>query len=1390
MTKRNLGRLKGSQRVRQRVNVMFGSSGHKGVCHSLYEIFSNSIDRFKKGYGNKIIITQDENNILTVEDFADGLPMDWNEKEKAYNWDLALKVLYGGDNYETTNSNDGVLGTNGLGLTSTQYASEFMKVTVYTKDNIYKANFKKGRPVDKDTFEFIKEDSDDLFTKEEGSRVLSIEPNKTDRTGTIITYKPDSEVFSTIELDTDWIKEKLQRQAVVNTGLTIEFNDNKNHQTHKYFYENFEEYLKQVVGDSINYNLGKFINLSGTGTGKDTPTSKEYTISYNLCLCINNKLKSQSYFHNSSELTELNNNATTEGLERALVNGFNKFIKENNLYKPNEGEIKFLDIEPCLVSILSSKSNYTSYSNQTKLSIDNIFIKKFLIKDISSKLLIFLNENLEESKNISKQILINKRAREKAESTRADYKKKFETNINVLNKVKGLIDCKSKDRNLTELYITEGQSALGSIADGRDSKFQACFPIRGKILNCLKATLKQIGGSEMVINLIRAIGCGVEIKVNNKDFIPFEKDKIRYGKIILASDGDVDGYQIRTLLLTLLYVLCPTLIKEGYVYIVEAPLFEVKIGKKTYYLYTEDEKNEFVKKHSDKNLKISRNKGLGEMTEEAIAETMMNPETRRLIQVTMDDIEKANKYFELFLGETVEDRKEYIIKHFEEFEKEQYTPYKEKEVIHDVLKKNYMPYAVDVIKDRAIIGIDGFKPVHRRILYSMKCDKLLFGERVKSAKAVGNVLKYHPHGDSSVYDTMVRFAQVDSMLLPFIDGKGNFGKHTSTSVREAHMRYTEMKLSPVVKELFDDLDKINELMVDNFDGSAKEPKTLPVKFPTILANPSKGIAVGMASNFPSFNLKEICQTVKAFIDNEDIEILDYLKAPDFPTGGQILLDKKEMKSIYDTGRGSFKVRSKYEIIEKENIIKITEIPYTTTREKIIEEVTDQIKEKVITEIIDIQDLTDRKGMNIEISYRKNCNVNLLLNKLFKYTSIEDSFACNFNIIINDRPKILNMKEILREWINFRKYCLSIALNKKIKNKENEIELLEGLKLISTNIDKTIEIIRFAETDELMIEQLMSYFNLNKNQALYISSDSLGLRNINLRVINKKLEPYEKLKAELVGMQNQCNNEGLEQIIKNDLDKIEKAYSSKRKSAIIEKGISFSKEDLIEDYETKITITEKGYLKKIRATGFRSNLINATKDNDKIVKTISSANKDTIVIFTNKGKAYKLKGYEIDDVKMSSLGLFIGKLFRLEKDEKCIGVISLSTFKEDVIVAFDNGRIARISAIAFDKRRKELSNGISIEENLVDIFTLNEEENLIVCKSSLGKILAIDKNDMRAKKSRDTIGVMGQKLKGNSKLVVCKPERDIEGIANYKYYLGKPNTTGKLLRKKIDEFSIR
>lgn len=676
----DIGMLEGAAKLRLRPGVMLGSDGIEGVQQTLFEIITNSIDRHKAGYGDTIVITRHADFSFTIEDFADGLPMGWNEKTNAYNWELTLRRLYAGGNYNTgIDDHNGQLGLNGLGLTSTQQTSEWMIVTSYKEMYQYTAKFKQGRPVDKETGEFLCDDTDLLFSKELGERVLDIKENTSGRTGTVITYKPDKEVFADINVSIDWINEKTKKQAIVNKGLKIIINDEITGQsfdstdseieaeetkkptivTNVHQYENgIIDYINEVSQDPLNATY----SFEGESIGRDAEDKPDYKVRYEFAFNFSRSSSMVECYHNSSELEH--GGSTLEAIKLGMVAALHKYLSDEGLYNKNESKIKYDDVRDSLVCVINSYSSKTSYSNQTKKAISNKFIKDFVADEIKKHMEVYFLENATEAKTIGAQILVNKRSREKAEKTRLNVRKQLSEKVDIFNRVKKFVDCREKNASRRELYIVEGDSALGSCKLGRDATFQALMPVRGKILNCLKADYDKIFKSEIIVDLLKIFGCGIEVKSkHNKDLNTFDLSKLKYGKIIICTDADEDGMQIRTLILTMIYILCPTLITEGRVFIVESPLFEITIGagknERTVFAYSEADRDSIVNKTKGK-CSIQRSKGLGENTPDMMWETTMNPETRKLIKINMNDAKKANDTFELFLGDKVEPRRDFI----------------------------------------------------------------------------------------------------------------------------------------------------------------------------------------------------------------------------------------------------------------------------------------------------------------------------------------------------------------------------------------------------------------------------------------------------------------------------------------------------------------------------------------------------------------------------------------------------------------------------------------------------------------------------------------------------------------------------------------------------------
>ncbi|MCH5325229.1 MAG: DNA topoisomerase [Eubacterium sp.] len=643
----SLKQLKGPDQVRLRPGVIFGSDGLEGCCHSVFEILSNSIDEAREGYGDKIIITRFLDGSFEVEDFARGIPIDFNKNEQKYNWELAFCTLYAGGKYDN-NSGENYsysLGLNGLGLCSTQFASEYMQVRSNNGTWIYELSFEKGFNVEKDERGFRRRQSD-------GS------------TGTKIRWKPDLDVFTDINVPFEYFDDVLKHQAVVNDGLTfilrneVADEDGGSHfDETTYYYENgISDYLQETVGDTA-FSIPQVWNTQRVG--KDREDKPEYKVKLKCAFAFSNKVNLIKHYHNSSFLEH--GGSPEKALSAAFTSQIDGWLKANNKYNKNEAKIKYVDIQDCLVFISSNFSTQTSYENQTKKSITNKFIQEAMTDWLKKELEVYFLENPDDALRICEQVMINKRARENADRAKDSMKKTLTEKIDLTNRIPKFVDCRSKDVSRRELYIVEGDSALGAVKQARDAEYQAVMPVRGKTLNCLKASYEQIFKSEIITNLMKIFGCGVEIKSkSNKSLSTFDLNNLRWNKIVICTDADYDGYQIRTLILTMLYRLVPTVIQEGYVYIAESPLYEINCKDETYFAYTEQEKTRILESFGDKKYTIQRSKGLGENEPEMMSLTTMNPDTRRLIKVCPEDAEKTQEIFELLLGNNLDGRKEYI----------------------------------------------------------------------------------------------------------------------------------------------------------------------------------------------------------------------------------------------------------------------------------------------------------------------------------------------------------------------------------------------------------------------------------------------------------------------------------------------------------------------------------------------------------------------------------------------------------------------------------------------------------------------------------------------------------------------------------------------------------
>lgn len=631
--------LKGADRVRKRPAVIFGSDGLEGCEHSVFEIMSNSIDEAREGYGNKICITRFLDGSIEVQDFGRGIPVDYNKNEEKYNWELLFCEMYaggkydnGGDNYEFS------LGLNGLGLCATQYASEYMDAEIHTDGYKYTLHFEKG----------------------ENIGGLKKEKYEKKDTGTRIKWKPDLEVFTDINIPIDYFKDTIKRQAIVNDGVKFILKD----QTTASKFETFEfcyndgimDYVKELAGDNA-FTTPQYWECERKG--KDREDLPEYKLKIKAAICFSLKTQLKEYFHNSSFLEH--GGAPEKAFRSAFVNQINAYLKANNKYAKNDGQINIQDVEDCIIFVVSSFSTQTSYENQTKKAITNKFIQEAMTDFFRKQLEVYFIENKMDADKIANQVLINMRARIKAENTRKTLKTSLQSKMDMTNRIQKFVDCRSKDVNEREVFIVEGDSALGACKQARDASFQAIMPVRGKILNCLKSDYDKIFKSEIITDLIKVLGCGVEVKSKAaKDLSLFDMDNLRWSKILICTDADVDGFHIRTLILTMIYRLMPKIIEAGKVYIAESPLYEVTCKDQTYFAYNEKEMDEIKAEIGDQKYTVQRSKGLGENEAEMMALTTMNPKTRRLIKVTPDDAQKTSEMFDLLLGDNLDGRKEYI----------------------------------------------------------------------------------------------------------------------------------------------------------------------------------------------------------------------------------------------------------------------------------------------------------------------------------------------------------------------------------------------------------------------------------------------------------------------------------------------------------------------------------------------------------------------------------------------------------------------------------------------------------------------------------------------------------------------------------------------------------
>lgn len=703
--------------------------------------------------------------------------------------------------------------------------------------------------------------------------------------------------------------------------------------------------------------------------------------------------------------------------------------------------------------------------------------------------------------------------------------------------------------------------------------------------------------------------------------------------------------------------------------------------------------------------------------------------------------------------------------------------------ITETLETNYMPYAMSVILSRAIPEIDGFKPSHRKLLYTMYKMGLLNGPTIKSANIVGRTMQLNPHGDAPIYETMIRLSRGNEALLyPYVQSKGNFGKAYSRNMQYAASRYTEAKLEPIAAELFADIDKDTVDFVDNYDNTMKEPTLFPVTFPSVLVNANLGIAVGMASSICSFNLKEICEATENLIKNPDYDVCDSVKAPDFIGGGQIVYNEAQMREIFRTGRGSFKVRAKYTYDKPNNCIDITEIPPTTTSEAIIDKIIEKVKGGTAREISDVRDETDKKGLKITIDLKRGTDPDKLMKKLFKSTPLEDSFACNFNVLIAGVPRVLGVRDLLLEWIAFRSECVRRRVYFDLSKAKERLHLLEGLQKILLDIDKAIRIIRSTEEESEVVPNLMIGFGIDKVQAEYVAE--IKLRHLNREYILKRTKDIENLRADIEDMEDILSSKArIKKIIVSELQNVVKKYDKPRRSEILY-AESLEDDEPVEeipDYPVHLFFTKDGYFKKITPQSLRMSGEQKLKDGDSVVQTLEATNNTDLLFFTDRCQVYKAKAADFDDAKASVLGDFVPTHLHMDPGESAIYMAVTTDYKGYMLFFFENGKLAKVDLSAYETKtnRKKLIKAYCEKFPLAAIRQITEDCELVV-QSTAGRILLLNTGAVSPKTTKDTQGVAVMTLKKGHRLSSVRDYKEGEFVKPARYRTRSLPAAGALL----------
>lgn len=1336
----NIRALSDREKAREKLPIFYGSFDN--FYHGFKEILNNSVDEILNNFdkGDIIVYLHDDNRTITVTDTGRGMPIDTYEQAK-----LLFETLFASGKYDVTeNTNSGV---NGVGGTILQFSSSYFEC---------KSNFQ-GK-----TYQIIYENGGDI-TKE----LTCL--GETDKHGTEITFKLDDTCYTQTVYDAKEIEDIIRRVSLVSENITFKYIYKD---TEKIFNNTIESYFDNYSSDIIGSPLygysksfSRDIEVERQGAKNIVKETADIQVVFGTCIGEN---IIQETMLNGNYLKD--NGTIYDGIIDGIKLFANRHCKAMNLIKGKEKNISNQDVESAISFVCRLFSNIVEFESQVKFATKKEYYKEVAKEYIQEQLTIYKEENKKDFDRMIQQILICKRANETNEKAKQVLKKKLtEKTDSINNRIEGFVDCEIEKGG--ELFLTEGLSALGSIVLARNSYNQAAYPLRGKLINVLKNSIDKVFKNEEIIDIINLLGTGIEYKCKfTKDLPKFNLDNLRWSKIICTADADSDGKQINVLILTALYKLVPSIITNGYVYIAQSPLFEIKVSDdEKYYALSEAERDLKIKELNGKKYEIHRLKGLGEVSKEVMYDTVCNEETRVLQQVTVEDIEEMTKAFDVWMDKNVSDRKEYIednlYRYLIEPPIEDITSTKN---INNIVYDNMMEYSAETIFDRAISSVEsGLKPSQAKSLWAMYANKVT--KLTKSLNITGAVTSYHEHG--SVYPTIVNMCQEDRHIQPLIIGEGNFGNYTSKQLTAAADRYTNVKLSELALDGLREIDKKYVEMIPTYDGKKLMPLYIPSKYPTILTQATNGMAVGMSSTMPSFNLNEICEAIDTYITTGEKTYL----IPDFATYGYIENNETVIKNINENGYGTLRLRGR--CIQKDNSIIITEIPYGTFREDIVDKIIMLVKEGKLKEVLSVKDLTDLKGLKIKVECRKNTNLDLVIEKLYKLTNLESTYSCNMNVLYKGMPKVKGVWEIIDNWIEFRKECIVNGLNYECDKIRTELHLLYGIKNILIDIEKAIEIIRFSKDYK---NELMQYFNLDEVQAEYLLK--LTLRDINENFIKNKISKIDKLESELndkIRIIN--NNEDLLNIILNDIRYISNKFKTKRRTEIsnlFTTNQSIDKVE-IEDYNLNIVLSKEGYLKKVKLTSLRGASEYKFKDGDSLLSLRQTSNKNDLLVFTTKQNCYKLKIHDIQDHKPSVLGLYLPSYLQLDEDEHIIDVIP-TDYSEEILIAYENGKVARVPLSSYKTKtnRTKLSNA-TYSENIAGIHIYEDTKYILATED---KALIFKAKDIPLKASRNTQGITVMKHSNMGKVVKFKKVSDCKLDTQSRYIPEGSGKAGKKIHK--------